>query len=394
MSPVALPVATAAVLHGATDLRVEQRTVWPPRAGEAQVAIFSTGLCGSDLHYYTHGRNGDFVVREPLVLGHEAAGVITALGEGVSHLHVGQHVAIEAGVMCRSCSHCLGGRYNLCPRLRFASSAKTFPHLDGTLQTRMNHPAHLLHPVPEHCSPERAALAEPLSVVLHALRRASLQPGHTVLVLGAGSIGILAAAVAKALGASRVAAADINRARLDWAHGHGIADDIYHIELSSPSSTSTRSNNNAEKNSNSKPGDESIRRARENSQHALKVFGALEGFDIVMECTGAESSAQMGIFCARTGGKLMLVGMGTPNMNLPISAAATREVDILGTFRYANTYPSALALLGAGVLRGVDDLVTHRFPLEKSEEAFTLMRKGFDDHGNVVLKVMVQSTTN
>lgn len=100
----------------------------------------------SKVHYFTHGRNGDFVVREPLVLGHEAAGVVTALGEGVSHLRIGQHVAIEAGVMCRSCSHCLGGRYNLCTRLRFASSAKTFPHLDGTLQTRMNHPAHLLHP--------------------------------------------------------------------------------------------------------------------------------------------------------------------------------------------------------------------------------------------------------
>lgn len=152
--------------------------------------------------------------------------------------------------------------------------------------------------LPEHCSPERAALAEPLSVVLHALRRASLQPGHTVLVLGAGSIGILAGALAKALGASRVAAADINRVRLNWSQGHGIADDIYHIDLTHPPPP-TRPNSVSDK--NSKPGDDSIRRARETAQHALREFDAPEGFDIVIECTGAESSAQMGIFVSTTG---------------------------------------------------------------------------------------------
>jgi len=319
-------------------------------------------------------------LREPLVLGHESSAVITALGEGVSHLRIGQHVAIEAGVMCRACTHCLGGRYNLCPRLRFASSAKTFPHLDGTLQTRMNHPAHLLHPLPEHCSPTRASLAEPLSVVLHALRRAALQPGHSVLVLGTGSIGILTCALAKALGASRVAAADINSARLDWTHSHNFADDVYQVQLPPRDSVPAKNINSTE---------ESIRRSRENAGEALRVCAAPEGFDIVMECTGAESSAQMGIFCARTGGKLMLVGMGTSTMSLPISYAATREVDILGTFRYANTYPSALALLGSGVLKGVDDLVTHRFPIGRTEQAFNLMRKGVDEAGCVVLKVVV-----
>jgi L-iditol 2-dehydrogenase len=165
MSPAALQQQHAAVLHGPKDLRVASRTLWPPQQGQAQVAVVSTGLCGSDctfspppttatfshaplytVHYYLHGRNGDYALQSPLVLGHEAAGIVTAVGPGVKNLVVGQRVAIEAGVMCKNCDYCLKGRYNLCKKLRFASSAKSFPHLDGTLQDRMNHPAHVLHP--------------------------------------------------------------------------------------------------------------------------------------------------------------------------------------------------------------------------------------------------------
>ena len=147
MSPaLSLSTSTAIVCHGAHDLRTERRALWPPSAGEAQVAIRATGLCGSDLHYFAHGRNGSFALRAPLVLGHEAAGVVVALGPGVTHLRVGQRVAIECGLMCNQCEYCNKGRYNLCKNMRFASSAKTFPHLDGTLQDRMNHPAHVVHP--------------------------------------------------------------------------------------------------------------------------------------------------------------------------------------------------------------------------------------------------------
>lgn len=163
MSPSVLPSHSAAVLYGPHDLRVDDRTVLPPGYGHVQVAIACTGLCGSDrmlfhyslsfpkinapsVHYYLHARNGDFVVQAPMVLGHEAAGVITAIGPGVKNLSVGQRVAIEAGIMCKNCNYCAEGRYNLCKGMRFCSSAKTFPHLDGTLQGRMNHPAHIIHP--------------------------------------------------------------------------------------------------------------------------------------------------------------------------------------------------------------------------------------------------------
>jgi L-iditol 2-dehydrogenase len=370
---MALPSQHAAVLYGPKDLRIENRTLWPPQYNQAQVSVVSTGLCGSDLHYYLQGRNGDFALQAPLVLGHEAAGIVTAVGPGVKNLVPGQRVAIEAGIMCNHCDYCKSGRYNLCKGMRFCSSAKTFPHLDGTLQDRMNHPAHVLHPLPDNCSFEQAALAEPLSVLLHASRRANLTSGQTILVFGVGTIGLLACALAKSSGASRIVAVDINQTRLDFAKANGFASQILCLPNSDKAKTS----------------EEQLRRVKENMQMALTKFGEEDGFDIVYECTGAESCIQMAIHGAITGGKVMLVGMGSRNVMLPLSAAATREVDIQGCFRYANTYPTALALLSSGKLKNVEKLVTHRFPLEKSAHAFDLLAKGKDDDGKMVLKVMI-----
>ncbi|KAJ7240587.1 chaperonin 10-like protein [Mycena rebaudengoi] len=373
MSPVALPSQAAAVLYGPKDLRIEDRTLWPPQSGHAQVALVATGLCGSDLHYYMHGRNGDFALQAPLVLGHEAAGVVTAVGPGVKSLVPGQRVAIEAGIMCNKCDYCAKGRYNLCKEMRFCSSAKTFPHLDGTLQTYMNHPAHVLHPLPENCSFEQAALAEPLSVLLHAARRAQVSAGQTVLVFGVGAIGLLACSVAHSLGAARVVAIDINQSRLDFARANGFASDTFCLSPADKAKTS----------------EEQLRRAKESILAALCKFDEPDGFDVVFECTGAEPCIQMSIHAAIAGGKVMLIGMGARNVLLPLSAAAVREVDIQGSFRYANTYPAALALLASGKLKNVDKLVTHRFTLARAAQAFELLARGKDEEGRMVLKVMI-----
>ncbi|CAL1699105.1 unnamed protein product [Somion occarium] len=376
MSPIALPSQHAAVLHGAKDLRYEDRTLWPPQQGHVQVAVLATGLCGSDLHYYMHGRNGDFALQAPLVLGHESAGIVTAVGPGVKNFVTGQRVAIEAGIMCRDCSYCKKGRYNLCKNMRFASSAKTFPHLDGTLQDRMNHPAHVLHPLPDNCSFEQAALAEPLSVLLHASRRASFTSSSapsTVLVFGVGAIGLLACALAKSYGATRVVAIDINQARLNFAKEQGFAEQVYCLSMTDRAKTT----------------EDQLKRARENVGAALSAFGEPDGFDLVFECTGAEPCIQMSIHAAITGGKVMLVGMGSRNVTLPLSAAALREVDIQGSFRYANTYPEALALLASGKLPNIEKIITHRFGLEESKRAFELLAKGRDEDGRMVIKVMI-----
>ncbi|KAF7325778.1 PKS-ER domain-containing protein [Mycena kentingensis (nom. inval.)] len=377
MSPVALQTHSTSVLHGPRDLRLEQRTLWPPQAGHAQVRVLATGLCGSDLHYYAHGRNGDFALQAPLVLGHEAAAIVTAVGPGVKGLAVGTRVAIEAGIMCNNCNYCSAGRYNLCKDMRFCSSAKTFPHLDGTLQTFMNHPAHLLHPLPDACTYEDGALAEPLSVLLHASRRAELSSGHSVLVFGVGAIGLLACCVAKSLGASRIVAIDINQARLDFAASNGFADETFCLPIADRASTP----------------EESLRRAKDTIQAALARFKAPDGFDVVFECTGAEPCIQMSVHAAAVGGKVMLIGMGSRNVMLPLSSAATREVDIQGSFRYANTYPAALKLLASGTLGPVRSLITHRFRLEDAKKAFELMARGRDEEGQMVLKVVVGPNT-
>lgn len=345
----------------------------PPKAGEVQVAVKATGLCGSDLHYYSHGRNGDFALQAPMVLGHEAAGIITAVGPGVTGLAPGQRVAIECGIMCKNCRYCKAGRYNLCKGMRFCSSAKTFPHLDGTLQTYLNHAADLMFPLPDDCTYEMAALAEPLSVLIHASRRAQFSSGQTVLVFGVGAIGLLAAALASAQGASKIVAVDINETRLAFAKNNGFVSETHCLPMGD----------------RSKSPEEQLKAAKDTILSVVTGFGEPDGFDVVYECTGAAPCIQMSIHAAITGGRVMLVGMGTGTLMLPVAAAATREVDILGSFRYANTYPEALALLGSGKLSKIEKLVTHRVPLSDSVSAFELLAKGQDAEGNMALKVVI-----
>jgi L-iditol 2-dehydrogenase len=237
----------------------------------------------------------------------------------------------------------------------------------------MNHPAHVVHPLPDTCSFEQAALAEPLSVLVHASRRAGLTSGQSVLVLGTGAIGILACALARSLGASRVAAIDINQKRLDFAKKNGFAHQTYCF----PPADSPRST------------DEQLRRAKENASLALAALNKEDGFDVVFECSGAEPCIQMSIHAATTGGKVMLIGMGTRNVTLPLSSAALREVDIHGSFRYANTYPTALALLSSRKIGNVEKLVTHRYKLQDTKKAFETLDRGMDEDGRLVLKVMV-----
>lgn len=387
--------STAAVLHGAGDLRIQQRTPQAPPPGHAQVKIMSTTLCGSDLHYFAHGRNGTFQLQHPMCLGHESSGIVTAVGPGVTAIRPGMRVAVECGIPCKdatTCARCREGRYNLCPELRFCSSAKTHPHLDGTLQTLMNHPADLLHPLPSNLSYDQGALAEPLGVVIHAARRAALggegngvRLGADVLVFGAGAVGLLACMLARAQGARNVVCVDVNEGRLQFAKSQGFVGVVFNSARSSPVRQAPPSQTPAEALA------ATMDRARSGAERIVAAAGlkAGEGFDVVFECTGAETCIQTAVYATRLGGKVMLVGMGTPNVMLPLSAAACREVDLVGIFRYANTYPAALALLSSGALEGVEKMITHRFPLTESKRAFEVMKNGVDQNGRLVVKVCI-----
>ncbi len=432
---------TSAVLHGAKDMRIEERPYAAPTGDEVQIRVRATGLCGSDLHYFLHGRNGDFALQHSMCLGHESAGEIVALGPNVpstTNLSIGDRVAIEAGRFCGSCPKCRDGRYNLCKQMRFASSAKTHPHLDGTLQKYMNWPSWLVHKLPANVSLTSAALCEPLSVVLQGIRRSQLQPGQSVLVYGAGAVGLLACAAAKASGASFVAAVDIDQGRLEFAAANGWADATYLLPRGAPSSAAAeeqdaRARRVAEDKAAISSASSSATAlltalSTSNSSTASTTTGyatqpapldlSSDGFDVVFECTGVPTCVQTGILATKAGGKVVLIGMGNPIQTLPIGSASLREVDIIGVFRYANTYPIALGLLAGGTLRaqggglhaqavkgaeskgegegagkkmgGIENLVSHAYPLKEAVKAFETLANGKDaEHGRGVVKVFI-----
>ncbi|KAM0248866.1 hypothetical protein ACHAQJ_009265 [Trichoderma viride] len=370
----------ASVLFGEKDLQLIERPLESPLPDEVQVSIDSTGLCGSDLHYYNHYRNGDILVREPLTLGHESSGTIVAVGSDVTNLKPGDRVALEVGLPCESCDYCKSGRYNICKGMKFRSSAKAFPHMQGTLQDKVNHPARWVHKLPEGVSSDLGALIEPLSVALHAYRRAALPTATPVLVFGAGAVGLLSAAVSKAYGSPAVIIADIQKDRVDFAVNNGFADAGFVVPMARPQTI-----------------DEKLAYAQQVAELAgnVEIGGEPVGqVGAVFECTGVESCVQSAIYATKPGGKVMIIGMGTPILTLPLSAAALREVDIVGVFRYANTYADAIEMLHKKdpVFPDLERLITHRVKgLDGVQQAFDLAGKVKDKEGKLVLKVVIDT---
>ncbi|KAH6630087.1 chaperonin 10-like protein [Chaetomium sp. MPI-SDFR-AT-0129] len=374
----------ASVLHGARDLRLESRDLPPLGPDDVQVAVKATGLCGSDLHYFGHFRNGDILVREPLTLGHESAGVVTAVGSAsTSTFQVGDRVALEVGQPCERCELCVAGRYNICREMKFRSSAKAVPHAQGTLQERITHPAKWCHKLPPSVTLEQGALTEPLAVALHALDRARLTtPNQTVLVFGAGTVGLLCAALSKAVAGARVVITDIQPDRVQFAVDNGFADAAVVVPMTRPETVEAK-----------------LAFAREVAGlvKGTVVPGGKEGevfgeVGVTYECTGVETCLQAAIYATAPGGRIMLIGMGNPIQTLPISAAALREVDLVGVFRYANTYPRVIQLLASKdpKLPDFTKLITQRFTgLDSIPKAFDMAARVKDDEGKLVLKVMV-----
>ena len=295
--------ATASILTGINHLELIDHVLPPPEPNELQIAIKATGLCGSDLKYHSHFSVAGFPVLEPLTLGHESAGIITALGSSIALTHpdfkVGDRVALEVGVACHKpdCDRCREGRCNICPELRFRTSARSVPHYQGTLQEKINHPARHCYKLPERVSLEEGALVEPLSVAIHAARRSGiLSSGReeaeelgvvkACLVLGAGTIGLMTAAVLRVAGVKTIVVADVDEGRVGFAVEQGFADRGIVVERSGEESVTI---------------EERLEKARKVATRTGKEFhwGTLEAvgeFDVVFECTGVESCAQTAIY--------------------------------------------------------------------------------------------------
>lgn len=313
----------AAVLRGIRDLVIEERRTPSAGPGEVLVKVSSVGICGSDVHYFEHGRIGDHVVESPMVLGHEAAGQVVAVGNGVTTERIGSRVALEPGIGCRQCSYCHQGRYNLCPDMRFFAT----PPIDGALCEYVVVPGDHAYAVPDGMSDDAAALVEPLSVAIWAHRTARLGAGSTVLIAGAGPVGLLVTQVAAALGATAIIVSDVDAGRLELARSFGATAVL---DATKPS-------------------------------EGLAV-------DAFIDCSGAPAAVKAGIPTVRPGGTVVLVGMGADEVALPLSLLQRREINVTGTFRYANTWPTGIALASRGLV-DLDGLVTGHVDLDHTREA-------------------------
>ncbi|KDR24482.1 Sorbitol dehydrogenase [Zootermopsis nevadensis] len=309
------------------------------------------GICGSDVHYVVQGRIGDFIVKDPMIMGHEASGIVAKVGKNVKHLKEGDRVAIEPGVPCRICRFCKEGKYNLCPDIVFCAT----PPVHGNLSRYYVHAADFCYKLPDHVSLEEGALLEPLSVGVHACRRGGVGLGSTVLITGAGPIGMVTLITAKAMGAAKVLITDIVDHRLGVAKELG-ADYTY------------------------------LSTVGEDEQEAVRTVHSLlaEPPDISIDCSGAEANIRLAILATKSGGVAVIVGMGAPEVKIPLVNALAREVDIRGIFRYANEYPIALSMVASGAAK-VKQLITHNFSLEDTIEAFEVAKTGV---GNPI-KVMI-----
>jgi L-iditol 2-dehydrogenase len=312
----------AAVLHAPRDVRVEERPVPEPGPLDVLVEIAAVGVCGSDVHYYEHGRVATRVVRGPHVLGHESAGRVVATGERVTRHAVGDRVALEPGLPCGRCRECRAGRYNLCRDVRFLGA----PPTDGAFTRFVAMHEDFAHALPDSVSDEAGALMEPLSVALWACGKAGVSAGDRVLVTGAGPIGLLVVQVAKARGATHIAVTDLNEHRLALAESFGATRD------------------------------------------------PLEA-DALIECSGHPQALRDGIAAVRPAGAAVLVGMGgDESPTVPLSLIQTREIWLTGTFRYANTYPAAIALAASGEV-DVEAIVTGHFTLDEVDTALRASRE-------------------
>ncbi|MDQ4094107.1 MAG: NAD(P)-dependent alcohol dehydrogenase [Actinomycetota bacterium] len=321
-----------AVLREPGDVVIEERPI--PRAGpgEVVVRVRAVGVCGSDTHYYEHGRIGRFVVEAPLVLGHEAAGEVTDLGPGVTRLAVGERVSIEPGVPDLTCGQCLAGRYNLCPNMRFFGT----PPVDGAFAEYVVVHEAFAHPVPSNVGDDAAALLEPLSVGIWACMKARVTAGSRVLITGAGPIGLVSLQAALAFGATEVVVSDVNPVRLALAKELGATMVID---------------------------------AREASATDLH-----RSPEVLLECSGHPPAIGEAIRALDRAGRAVLVGMGGDEILLPLSVIQERELELSGTFRYAGTWPKAIALITSGRIN-LDRLVTGTYRLDQAEQALTAGRR-------------------
>ncbi len=328
----------AVVIHAEKDLRVEATSAPEPGPLDVRVRIEAGGICGSDLHYYLHGGFGAIRVREPMILGHEIAGTVEAVGAEVSRVKPGDRVAVNPSRSCGRCRYCQTGQQQHCTDMLFYGSAMRFPHVQGGFRDVLVVEERQAVKVAAGVSAAMAAFAEPLAVCLHAAKRAGPLLGKRVLVTGSGPIGILAMVAAKAAGAAEIVATDVVDGPLPTALQMGASAAINVVA----------------------------------EPERLKAdYGAEKGaFDVMFEASGNQHALTGAFDVVRPGGIIVQIGVGG-NFTLPMNVLVAKEFDLRGSFRFHEEFDWAVAMIGSGLI-DLKPLLTASIPVERAVEAFDL----------------------
>lgn len=340
-----------AVMNGIGKMGFVERDIPQPADNEVLVKIEYVGICGSDLHYYENGRIGNFIVEPPFVLGHESGGTVVEVGKNVSHLKVGDRVALEPGKTCGHCEFCKTGRYNLCPDVVFFAT----PPVDGVFQEYAAHEADLCFKLPSNVSTLEGALIEPLAVGFHAANQGGAHAGQTAVVMGAGCIGLVSMMALKAEGVSKVYVVDIMEKRLDKA-----------LELGADGVINGKS--------------------RDVVREVMKITDG-KGCDLVIETAGTEITSQQAIAVTKKGATIVFVGYSASGtVNLPMSLALDKELTMKTVFRYRHIYPMAIEAVAAGKVN-LKGIVTNFFDFEDIQNAMDSSVQNKKDIVKSVIKI-------
>ncbi len=341
----------AAYMTGIKQIEIRDIEIPKLRDKDVLVKLEYVGICGSDVHYLEHGKIGDFIVDGDFILGHECSGTVVEIGSGVQNLKVGDKVALEPGITCGQCEFCKTGRYNLCPEVEFLAT----PPYHGSLMNYIAFPENMCFKLPENITTKEGALVEPLAVGLHAAMQGNVKLGDSVVILGAGTIGLVTLLACKAYGATDITIVDVIPKRLEYAKKLG--------------ATAT------------------INAAEADVFAEIDKMTDKKGVDIVIETAGSARTISQTPYLIKNGGTIVLVGLAPQDIiEFNFAKIMAKEAQIKSVFRYRNIYPTAIKAIAKGMI-DITGIVTHEFEFGETAKAFDYVINNKQDVVKAVIKI-------
>jgi L-iditol 2-dehydrogenase len=341
----------AMYMTGIRKMEMREISIPVPEENQVLVRLEYVGICGSDVHYLENGRIGSFIVEGDFILGHECSGMVVETGSAVKNLKVGDKVALEPGITCGQCEFCKSGKYNLCPDVRFLAT----PPYHGCLMNYIAFPENMAFKLPDNVSTKEGALVEPLAVGLHAAAQGGVRLGDKVVILGAGTIGLVTLLACKAYGATDVTVVDVIEKRLEVAKKLGAT----HV----------------------------INAKNENAVEAITKMTGGAGAAKVIETAGSEYTIKQTPYLVKRGGTIVLVGLAPKDViDFDFMQIMTKEAEIKTVFRYRNLYPAAIGAIADGKI-DVKGIVTHEFDFTDTKKAFDFVIENKNDVVKAVIKL-------